>query len=239
MKNSLKDKVIIITGASGYIGSCLAKEMGKEGAKVVACYRESRKGVEEIIKEHKNIIPIHVDVRDASSVKKMVKEVMGLFEAVDVLINNAAIRRDALTLRMKEEEWEQVLSTNLKGVFLLTKEVASYMARRRSGHIINVSSYAAIRPDIGQASYAASKSALLSFTKTAALEFSRFCIRVNAVIPPLFPHGLSEGLSPSLLQKKREVALLPPSIKDFVEFMKWLILSESVTAQVFCIDSRI
>jgi 3-oxoacyl-[acyl-carrier protein] reductase len=187
MKMKLEGKVAIVTGASRGIGREIALQFAKEGADVVVNFAGSEAKANEVVQEIMEIgrqaIAYQCNVGNAEEVQNMVKETIGHFGKVDILVNNAGITRDNLLMRMKEDEWDDVINTNLKGVFLCTKAVTRPMMKQRSGKIINVASIVAISGNAGQANYVAAKSGVIGLTKTTAKELSTRGITVNAVAP--------------------------------------------------------
>lgn len=183
----LGGKVAIITGASRGIGRAVALELAKNGAKVVVNFAGNRAAAEQVaaaIKENGGEAILHqADVADAATVDALFKAATEAFGRVDILVNNAGITRDNLLLRMKEEEWDAVLNTNLKGVFNCTKVAAKIMMKQRSGKIINMTSVIGLMGNAGQANYAAAKAGVIGFTKATAKELASRNITVNAIAP--------------------------------------------------------
>ncbi len=183
----LGGKVAIITGASRGIGRAVALELAKNGAKVVVNFAGNRAAAEQVaaaIKENGGEAILHqADVADAATVDALFKAATEAFGRVDILVNNAGITRDNLLLRMKEEDWDAVLNTNLKGVFNCTKVAAKIMMKQRSGKIINMTSVIGLMGNAGQANYAAAKAGVIGFTKATAKELASRNITVNAIAP--------------------------------------------------------
>ena len=183
----LDGKVALVTGASRGIGRAIAIELAKEGATVAINYAGNKTAAEEV----KNIITemggkamiIQADVSDENSAMNMVEEVIKEFGGIDILVNNAGITRDGLFIRMKEDDWNAVINTNLTGIFNCTKVAAKYMMKKRSGKIINMSSVSGIMGNAGQTNYAAAKAGVIGFTKSLAREMASRGITVNAVAP--------------------------------------------------------
>ena len=194
----LQDKVAIITGGSRGIGAAIAKKFGAYGAKVVFTYRSSEdkaKAVEsEIIEAGGEALAVKSDASDFNQAEELIKTTLDQFGKIDVLINNAGITRDTLMLRMKEEQWDEVIQTNLKSAFNLTKHVLRPMMKKRSGSIINMSSIVGVTGNAGQANYAASKAGLIGFSKSIAKEVGSRNIRCNVIAPGFIETDMTHGL---------------------------------------------
>src|SRR4051812_10711482 len=180
-------KTALVTGASRGIGREIALELARQGVDVVVNYAGSEAKAREVVEEIKGLgreaIAIQCDVSNSESVTNMVKETVDHFGKIDILVNNAGITRDNLLMRMKENEWDDVMSTNLKGVFLCTKAVTRQMMKQRFGRIINISSVVGLIGNPGQANYVAAKVGVIGLTKTAARELASRGITVNAIAP--------------------------------------------------------
>ncbi|MEH7234805.1 3-oxoacyl-[acyl-carrier-protein] reductase [Bacillus sp. JJ1562] len=194
----LNGKVALVTGASRGIGRTIAIELAKAGAKVAVNYSGSEQKANEVVDEIKALgqeaFAIQANVSDADSVANMVKEVIASFGSLDILVNNAGITRDNLLMRMKEEEWDDVININLKGVFLSTKAVTRQMMKQRSGKIINIASIVGVSGNPGQANYVAAKAGVIGLTKTAAKELASRNINVNAVAPGFITTDMTDKL---------------------------------------------
>lgn len=195
----LQGKVAVITGASRGIGRAVAIELGKLGAKVVVNYSGSEAKALEVVDEIKGLgtdaIAVQANVAESDSVQAMIKEAISTFGSVDILVNNAGITRDNLLMRMKEDEWDDVINTNLKGVFLCTKAVTRQMMKQRAGRIINISSIVGVSGNAGQANYVAAKSGVIGLTKTTAKELASRNITVNAVAPGFIATDMTDKLN--------------------------------------------
>jgi 3-oxoacyl-[acyl-carrier protein] reductase len=201
---SLIDQVAIVTGSGRGIGRAIAEALAGEGAKVVItdineelCQQTSqemqRSGIEAIG------IPCNVTITE--SVEKMVDTVVQTWGKVDILVNNAGITRDALFMRMTEENWQAVIDTNLTSAFKVTKPVLKHMAKQRSGRIINIASTTGVHGNFGQANYAAAKAGLIGFTKTVALEYASRSITCNAVAPGFIDTAMTRALGEEIITK--------------------------------------
>ena len=207
----LKGKSALVTGASRGIGRAIALELGKQGANVAVNYAGNEAKADEVVQELKALgveaFKIQADVSNEDQVKAMIKETVSQFGAIDILINNAGITKDNLLMRMKEEEFDDVINTNLKGVFLTTKSIARQMMKQRGGKIVNVSSIVGVSGNPGQANYVAAKSGVIGLTKTTAQEFASRNIQVNAVAPGFIETEMTDVLSEE--QKEAMLNLIP------------------------------
>jgi 3-oxoacyl-[acyl-carrier protein] reductase len=199
----LSDKVAIVTGASRGIGRSIAIALAAQGAKVVASAR-SVEALEKLTAEIKadggEALAVVGDVAVEEDAKNLVEQAVATYGRVDILINNAGITRDGLLLRMKSEDWDAVLDTNLKGAFLCIRAAAKFMSKQRSGRIINISSVVGEMGNAGQANYCASKAGLLGLTKSVARELSRRNVTVNAITPGFIATDMTENMT----EKARE-----------------------------------
>lgn len=197
--NLLLHKTALITGGAKGIGEAVVRAFVLQGAKVVFTYFSSKdaalKLVEELGQDH--VKAIYCDSNDATALQEMVKEAHQFLGQIDVLVNNAGMTRDNLVLRMTEEDWDTVMQTNLKSVFLTTKSVLKYMIRT-GGSIINVSSVMGIYGNAGQANYAASKAGMIGFTKSIAQEYGSRKIRCNAVAPGWIATDMTVNLAENI-----------------------------------------
>ena len=195
----LSGKVALVTGASRGIGKSIAISLGELGAEVIVNYSASDASAEEVVKSINekggSSYKLKFDVSDEESVNKAVNQIIRDSGKIDILINNAGITRDGLLMRMKASQWDEVLNTNLKGVFLCTKNVSKFMIKQRSGKIINITSIVGLIGNPGQANYAASKAGVIGFTKTCAKEFASRGIKVNAIAPGFIETEMTENLN--------------------------------------------
>ncbi|OEH91229.1 3-oxoacyl-[acyl-carrier-protein] reductase [Bacillus solimangrovi] len=240
----LEEKVALVTGASRGIGRSVALELAKNGAKVVVNYAgneaKALEVVEEITTNGGEAVAIQANVADGESVQSMVKNTIEQFGSLDILVNNAGITRDNLLMRMKEDEWDAVINTNLKGVFNCTKAVTRQMMRQRSGKIVNIASVVGVSGNAGQANYVAAKAGVIGLTKTTAKEFASRNINVNAVAPGFISTDMTDELTDETreaLMKQIPLARLgkPENIANVVRFLV-SDDSEYMTGQTLVVD---
>jgi len=195
----LVGKAAIVTGASRGIGREIALELARQGADIVVNYSGSEERANNVVAEIKALgrdaFAFQCNVANSESVADMVKETIATFGKIDILVNNAGITRDNLLMRMKEEEWDDVININLKGVFLCTKAVTRQMMKQRSGRIINISSIVGVSGNPGQANYVAAKSGVIGLTKTTAKELASRGITVNAIAPGFITTDMTDKLT--------------------------------------------
>ena len=195
----LDGKVALVTGASRGIGRAIAIRLASEGAKVAINFAGNQKAAEEVKGEiEKNggeAILVKANVADSAAVDEMFAKVIEAFGTVDILVNNAGITRDGLLIRMKDEDFDAVIDTNLKGVFHCTKAAAKIMMKKRSGRIVNMSSVVGLMGNAGQTNYAAAKAGVLGFSKSAAKELAARGVTVNMVAPGFIDTDMTAVLS--------------------------------------------
>jgi 3-oxoacyl-[acyl-carrier protein] reductase len=203
---SLKDKVALVTGASQGIGRATALGLAGSGAKVAIAARNTEKLASlaaEITQSGGEALAIPMDVADAAQVKTGFQQALAKFGRLDILVNNAAITRDTLALRMKLEDWDAVLRTNLTGAHLCIQQALGAMLKQRSGRIINITSIVAETGNAGQANYVASKAGLIGLTRAIAVEVASRSITVNAIAPGFIETPMTDPLSPELKEKMK------------------------------------
>lgn len=199
MGNGLAGRVALITGSTRGIGKAIALALAEDGASVVVSGRDPGRVAEALSAVEALGVPglgVTADVASVEDVKRLVGETQERFGRVDILVNSAGITRDALLVRMKDQDWEEVLAVDLRGAFYATRAVARLMMRQRSGRIINVTSVAGVMGNAGQANYSAAKAGLLGLTKATARELAHWGILVNAVAPGLIETEMTAGLPP-------------------------------------------
>ena len=200
----LANKIVLITGASRGIGKSIAEECVRQGATVAFTYlssEEKARALEvELTANGGKAKGFRSDASNFDQAQQLVDDVVAEFGTVDVLVNNAGITRDTLLMRMTEEQWDEVMNTNLKSAFNLTKAVQKPMLKARSGSIINMSSVVGVKGNAGQSNYAASKAGLIGFTKSIAAELGSRNIRCNAIAPGFIETEMTDALNPEVVQ---------------------------------------
>jgi len=198
----LTGKTAVVTGGSRGIGRAICIELAKQGANVVVNYSGSEDKAKQVVSEIEDLgvkaIAIQANVADSAAVDAMMKQTIEVFGTLDILVNNAGITRDNLLMRMKEQEWDDVVDTNLKGVFLCTKAVTRQMMKQRAGRIINISSIVGVAGNPGQANYVAAKAGVIGLTKTCAQELASRNILVNAIAPGFITTEMTDSLPEEL-----------------------------------------
>lgn len=196
-------KVALITGGARGIGKKIAEKFARNGYNIVINYVSEKTDVNKLESDLSQngkveVLCIKCDVTEFNSCQEMVKKAVDKFGKIDVLINNAGITKDNLLMRMKEEDFDKVINVNLKGTFNMTKNVISYMMKKRSGRIVNISSVVGVSGNSGQANYAASKAGIIGFTKSVAKELASRNILANAVAPGFIETDMTDVLSESV-----------------------------------------
>lgn len=224
---SLHGKIAVVTGGSRGIGRAIATALAREGAALTVSARDHvllEKIAAELESSGAQVLTVKTDVTQASGVEQMIEACLERFGQIDILINNAGITRDNLLLRMKDDEWETVVSTNLKGVFHCTRAVLRPMIKQRGGRIINLSSVVGIMGNPGQANYAAAKAGIIGLTKATAREVASRGITVNAIAPGFIETDMTHALDPELQERLRLQIPLgrfgrPEEVADLVVFL--------------------
>ncbi|WP_223588555.1 3-oxoacyl-[acyl-carrier-protein] reductase [Neobacillus bataviensis] len=241
---NLTGKAALVTGASRGIGREIALELARQGANVAVNFAGSEAKANEVVDEIKALgldaFAVRCDVSNTEEVAEMVKATIDRFGKLDILVNNAGITKDNLLMRMKEEEWDDVININLKGVFLVTKAVTRQMMKQRVGRIINIASIVGVSGNPGQANYVAAKAGVIGLTKTTAKELATRNITVNAIAPGFITTDMTDKLSEEVkteMLKQIPLARLGEP-KDIAKITAFLASDDSsyITGQTFHVD---
>ena len=240
-------KVALVTGSGRGIGKAIALKLAENGATLVindvGDSVPAEQTVAEIKKMNRQAMAIMADVSSSADVTRMVETAMTTYGKVDILVNNAGITRDQLTMKMTDEEWDKVLTIDLKSVFLCTRAVLRPMLKQRSGRIVSMSSVVGIIGNTGQANYAAAKAGIIGFTKTIAKEVAPRGITVNAVAPGFIDTPMTQVLPEE--RKQSLMASIPLGYlgtpRDIAETVAFLVSDEAryITGQVITVDGGI
>lgn len=240
----LSGKTAIVTGGSRGIGRAVALKLAELGANIVVNYTSSPERADEVIKEiaSKGVkaLAVKADVSNVNEVEHLINTAQENFSTLDILVNNAGITRDTLLMKMKEDDWDKVISINLKGTFNCTKGVIKKMMKQRSGKIVNIASVIGLSGNAGQSNYAASKAGIIGFTKSIAKEVGSRGINVNAVAPGFIQTDMTDVLSDDI---KNDLSKSIPLKKlgepeDVANAVAFLCMDEAkyITGQVLNVD---
>lgn len=237
-------KVALVTGATRGIGKQIAITLAKEGYDIALNYRTDNDELKNTINEIEGycvkVLPVQGDVSNYDDCERFVKEIIDEFGQIDVLVNNAGITKDMLLMRMKKEDFEQVIDVNLVGTFNVTKNVINYMLKARTGRIINISSVVGVSGNAGQTNYSASKAGIIGFSKSLAKEVASRNINVNCIAPGFIQTDMTAVLKDEV---KEEIAKNIPlkrmgEAQDVANVVKFLASEDSsyITGQVIHVD---
>ncbi|MEO8150466.1 MAG: 3-oxoacyl-[acyl-carrier-protein] reductase [Bacteroidia bacterium] len=240
----LQGKTALITGASRGIGRGIALKLAEQGANVVFTFNSSIEKAnqlkEELLTFGVRAIGFQSNAADHKAAEDLVALILAQFPSIDIVVNNAGITRDNLLMRMTEAHFDEVIATNLKSVFNITKAVQKQLLKQKSGSIINISSIVGIKGNAGQSNYAASKAGIIGFTKSVALELGSRNIRCNAIAPGFIETEMTAALNPETVQQWRQAIPLkrggtPDDVANLVVFLAsdW---SSYITGQVINVD---
>ena len=240
----LEGKIALVTGASRGIGRAVALKLATEGAKVAINFAGNLAKAEEVKAEIESnggeALLVQGNVADFETVNEIIKKIVDAWGRIDILVNNAGITRDNLLLKMSEKDFDEVIATNLKGVFNCTKAVTKLMMKQRAGRIVNMSSVVALTGNAGQTNYAAAKAGVIGFTKSAAKEFAPRGITVNAIAPGFIGTDMTSAIPEKIKDEMLKNIPLgrfgnPEDVANAVMFF----VSEDaayITGQVICVD---
>jgi 3-oxoacyl-[acyl-carrier protein] reductase len=247
MMSSLQGKIAIVTGGSRGIGKSIALALSAEGAHVAFTYKSATSAAEEVKKEIESqghqALAIQSDAKDFAGANQVVEAVVKAWHRVDILVNNAGITKDGLLVRMSEQDWDEVLDTNLKSAFNFSKAVCRHMMSQRAGRIVNISSISGVIGNAGQANYASAKAGMIGLTKSLAKELASRNIQVNCVAPGFVDTDMTEKLTPQ--QKEALMNIIPMKRTGKPEEIASAVLffsssaSSYITGQVLCVDGGI
>ena len=241
----MKDKVAIVTGGSRGIGHAICLTLAERGATVIACAR-NEEALKELAAEglrrelDGTIVPRRLDVTDRAAIDPFVDDICERYDRIDILVNNAGITRDGLSMTMEDEEFEIVLTTNLRAAFWLSRAVSRIMVRRRSGRIINMGSVAGVMGNAGQVNYAASKAGLIGMTKSLGKELGRRNITCNVVAPGFISTDMTEVLPQELKDNVKKIVPLARfgEVNEVASVVAFLASDAAsyITGQVLVVD---
>lgn len=242
---SLANQVAIVTGGSRGIGRAICLALAARGATVVAAARNEGK-LQDLADETRRtelpgkVVPRVLDVNDRPAVERFIEQVIGEHKRIDILVNNAGVTRDGLMMSMSDDQFEEVLTTNLKSIFWMTRAASPHMVRARYGRIVNIASVAGVMGNAGQSNYAASKAGVIGFTKSVGKELARRGITCNAVAPGFVTTDMTNVLSDKI---KEQVKLVIPcrefgEPEDIAAAVAFLASPEAkyVNGQVLAVD---
>lgn len=236
-------KIAVVTGAARGIGQAIALKLARGGADVAICdlnaewLNETKEKIEAL---GRKALPVAVNVSDSTAVNECITTVLKEFGRIDIMVNNAGITKDTILLRMSDEDWDAVLSVNLKGSFLFTRAVAKPMMKQRSGAIVNIASIVGLIGQAGQCNYAASKAGVIALTKSTAKELAGRGVRANAVAPGFIKSKMTDVLSQDV--RERMLGAIPMSrfgeTEDIAKAVAFLASDEAsyVTGQVLSVN---
>lgn len=236
----LKDKTVIVTGAARGIGAAIALEFAKKGANIVINYRNTQPNevVAKIEEFGVKCLAVKADISKFDEAKKLIDETVAEFGGIEVLVNNAGITRDMLLMRMSEEEFDSVISSNLKGTFNTIRHASKIMLKQKSGSIVNMSSVVGIMGNVGQANYAASKAGIIGLTKTVARELGMKGVTCNAIAPGFIETDMTDVLSDAVKEAAVSNIVLKRFGKtdDVARLAVFLAENRYITGQIIAVD---
>lgn len=240
----LNGKIALVTGAGRGIGKAIALALAKQGATVIVNYNGSKERAEEVVQEITGFggsaKAAGCNISDYTECENMIKNLLSEFGKIDILVNNAGITRDNLILKMSEKDFDDVITTNLKGAFNTIKHLSKNFLKLRGGKIINISSVSGILGNAGQANYSASKAGIIGLTKSIARELSSRNVCVNAVAPGFVETEMTQKMPESVLEAAKGSIPLNRlgNVEDIADMVTFLASDAAnyITGQVFCVD---
>lgn len=240
----MSGKVALVTGSSRGIGRAIALRLAADGCDVVVNYRTGADAAAEVVASIESAggmaVAVQADVTDSSAVERLVGQTLERFGRLDVLVNNAGVTRDGLLMRMKDEDWDMVIATNLRSVFLASRAVLRPMMRQRAGRIVSITSISGLSGNAGQCNYAAAKAGIVGFTRSLAKEAGSRGITVNAVAPGYVPTDLTGDLPQALLDDAVKATPLGRlgTVQDIASAVSFLASDDAafITGQVLRVD---
>ena len=238
----LAGKTALVTGASRGIGRAIALELGKSGAEVVVNYSNSEEKAQEVVLEINQTVgkayAAKANISEEQQVNELIQEILKKSGKIDLLINNAGITRDGLLMRMRSQDWQEVINLNLNGVFYCTKAVSRPMIKQKQGRIVNVTSVVGLMGNAGQANYAAAKAGVIGLTKSAAKEFASRGITVNAVAPGFIKTDMTKDLNADPILSAIPLGKFgsPEQVAGTVKFLAADPAASYITGQVIQVD---
>ena len=238
---SLSGRVAFVTGASRGIGRASAEALAEEGLRVAIGYREDKDGADAAVQDCRGSIKIRVDVTSAESVAEAFDEIERSLGPVEVLVNNAGLRRDGLLMRMRDSDWDDVIAANLAGTFRCTKRALPGMLRSKWGRIVSIGSVAGTTGNAGQANYAAAKAGIVGFTKSVAREVARHGVTANVVLPGLVDTAMTLNLAAA--QREKLIERIPMgrtgSPEEVAEAVRFCARASYMTGHTVTVDGGI
>ena len=241
-KGILDGQTALVTGASRGIGKAIAMALGEIGAEVVINYSNSEQKAEEVVAAIRTMnskaYSLQANISEEDSVNQLIDNVLQKSGQIDILVNNAGITKDGLLMRMKKDQWQEVINLNLTGAFLCTRAVSKSMIKRKKGRIINISSVVGLMGNGGQANYAAAKAGLIGLTKSTAKEFASRGITVNSVAPGFISTDMTKELNAEKILSAIPLGKFgtPEHVAGAVRFLASDPAAEYITGQVLQVD---